>query len=95
MIMWWFIIQLLLLVTTFVLAKTDEEVVEIGIVAFARNDPICAKLNQKYYDCSCDVTCENYFKPKPKCADCHSGCFCKENFALSANICIRVEYCPG
>ncbi|CAO1436489.1 unnamed protein product [Diamesa serratosioi] len=95
MIMWWFAIQLLLLLTAHsVIVKAQEEVDEIGIVAVARNDPICAKLNQKYYDCSCDVTCENYFKPKPLCADCHSGCFCNENFALSANICIRVEHCP-
>ena len=83
-------------VTTYSVAVVvAEDDVEIGIIAFARNDPICAKLNQKYYDCSCDVTCENYFKPKPKCAECQSGCFCKENFALSKNICIRVEYCPG
>lgn len=75
-------------VTTYVVVA--EDVAEIGIIAFARNDPICAKLNQRYYDCSCDVTCE-----KPKCTDCRSGCFCKENFALSGNICIRVEYCSG
>lgn len=44
--MWWFIIQHLLSVTIYVAVVADEDVLEINIIAFARNDPICAKLNQ-------------------------------------------------